>query len=795
MLATSLTQTNRLRVKSLVAVLLVVAGALCEDAALGRESFSVDHDVSFREFATLPGGVERVLFSPDRNLFAVQIDGASLDLSRPESTVLVFRVEEIRRTLATPTAAPTEPLWSFSRSESKQGPNISEVRWLRDSSGLAFIARSAAGGSQAFLADVRSRTITPLTPPGASVTGLDVLDKGHFVYAVQSSRINALQRAQATEDARAVTGLPLSTILFPPMYTKVYDLSELWAVVNGRRFRVTRAPSGVPVDLYRSGARTLSISPDGRKLITILRAESLPKIWLDRYLANDDATAALVKRSLTRKADSLEGVDALSEYVLIDLLTGEVKLPTHAPLAPGVRWPHREFAGWSPDGASVLLSNTFVESADEPARPCIAVVRIDQGQATCVKPLKGRSKTGLEKDYQFASNARFAGDRTVIIDYASLGENEGTSEQFVEATEGRWTQAPQRVASKVDSSLDVEVYETLNSPPVLLATDRASGQRRVILDPNPTLADVEMGSAAPYKWLDETGRQWNGVLYWPTDYDRSRPYPLVIQTHGIVQDRFIPSGLYPVNYAARELAAVGIAVLQVQDCTTRGIEEGPCQIAGYRSAIRQLTADGLADADKLGISGFSRTCFYVLEALTEESFHFQAASIADGIVHGYMEYMLTVDQLGNIVAQDAEQSIGARPIGDGLVRWSQRSPAFNMHRVNAPLQIIVTQGPMELLSMWEPYAALRMMNKPVDMLYLSEPGTHPLTNPSQRLFTQQSTLDWFRFWLQNYEDRKPGKAAQYARWRELRELRGRSTQSRRDKEGGEGFYRFAPEQP
>jgi hypothetical protein len=31
-------------------------------------------------------------------------------------------------------------------------------------------------------------------------------------------------------------------------------------------------------------------------------------------------------------------------------------------------------------------------------------------------------------------------------------------------------------------------------------------------------------------------------------------------------------------------------------------------------------------------------------------------------------------------------------------------------------------------------------------------------------------VDWFDFWLQDYEDPYPTKAAQYARWRELRML-------------------------
>jgi len=36
--------------------------------------------------------------------------------------------------------------------------------------------------------------------------------------------------------------------------------------------------------------------------------------------------------------------------------------------------------------------------------------------------------------------------------------------------------------------------------------------------------------------------------------------------------------------------------------------------------------------------------------------------------------------------------------------------------------------------------------------------------------SQGGSVDWFRFWLQDYEDPDPAKAEQYARWRELRKL-------------------------
>jgi hypothetical protein len=99
-------------------------------------------------------------------------------------------------------------------------------------------------------------------------------------------------------------------------------------------------------------------------------------------------------------------------------------------------------------------------------------------------------------------------------------------------------------------------------------------------------------------------------------------------------------------------------------------------------------------------------------------------------------------------------------------QWLSRSPEFKMDRVTTPLQVVAL-GRESLLGMWEPYAALRILNKPADLVLLPE-GTHVLTNPKARMISQGGTVDWFCFWLKGEEDADPEKREQYWRWREMR---------------------------
>lgn len=233
---------------------------------------------------------------------------------------------------------------------------------------------------------------------------------------------------------------------------------------------------------------------------------------------------------------------------------------------------------------------------------------------------------------------------------------------------------------------------------------------------------------------------------------------------------FRPEGIFPTAFAAQELAAAGIIVLQVDDCGNfDSPEEAACNVASYQAAIQKLLSDGFIDPERVGIVGFSRTCYHVLEALTTSALNFKAASVTDGTNFGYLQYLTRVDFANNGFADDADSIMGARPFGKGLETWLKRAPTFNMDKVTTPLQVVAI-GRASLLGMWEQYAALRYLNKPVDLINLGE-GTHILTNPGQRLVSQGGTVDWMRFCLQDYEDPDPAKAAQYARWRELRKLR------------------------
>ena len=413
--------------------------------------------------------------------------------------------------------------------------------------------------------------------------------------------------------------------------------------------------------------------------------------------------------------------------------------------------------------------------------------------------VNGHTEVHREEGYHYVYDVHFveADNQQVDVGFINPDESRGNNE-YRRSADGGWEVVKQ---IKDDSSvsqngLQIAVKESFNEPPLLVASNE--GKSRTLWDPNPQLKNIEMGQATVYRWMDKEGRHWKGGLYKPIPYIAGRRYPLVIQTHGFSEDQFRPSGIFPTAFAAQALAASGIMVFgwakapvrgvatkmplitelgndawvrvstkmplltQLDQCT--GMEEGPCGVSILESAATQLIKDGLVDAQKIGAIGFSRTVFQIMEQLTMGSLHLEAASITDGVMFDYFQYM----QMPERMSREANEVTGAAPFGDGLQQWLKQSPGFNLDKVTTPL-LVNAEGRDDILFMWEPYAALRYLKKPVDLILLNT-DEHVLTNPTVRIASQGGSVDWFRFWLQGYEDPDLAKAEQYKRWRDLRKM-------------------------
>ncbi len=728
----------------------------CPASVIAAQRFTVADEIGLSLFDEFEPAVR---FSPDGSYFTVFSERGRLDLNRPEDSLRFYRSQDVESFLKrSENRPPPSPIWVLNRSTDKEGPIITEWRWLSDSSGVAFLERTTDGIRRLVFADLRNKMIEPLTSPGEAVNAFDVRDQQHYVY----TRVDPAPRGKLQDERLAPaivgTGRSLLELLRPDDSITariVSSPSHLWAVVDGKRFQVTH--DNAPIIPYGN----LALSPDGSSLVTKMLVANIPQSW-----------EALYPPPFATDPLRIRAGSTAHQYVLIHLQTGSIRTLTDAPVSSdGGQWAHVWHGGspvWSSDGQAILLPGTFLSSKEHaPTRPCVAVVNLPSNTRTCVEFLKGHTETGVEEGYHAISDARFVrGDHQRIkVIFLNGDWSIGGSTEYRGTAGGAWQVVAQSNGTPEGGrdGLEVTVKQSFSDPPLLVAANKETS--RVIWDPNPQLKDFDLGQVSVYTWKDKEGRDWRGGLFKPSNYKAGFRYPLVIQTHGFLPSGFRPSGQYPTAMAATALAAAGIVVLQVEEqCPSQTPSEGPCAVSGYEAAANQLVSEGLVRRDRIGIIGFSRSCFYVMETLTTSSLHLQAASITDGVMEDYFQYILMPERL----ASDANPIIGAPPFGEGLELWLKRSPGFNLDKITAPL-LVVGEGRASLLFMWQPYAGLRYLHKPVDLIMLNT-DEHVLTNPAVRLASQGGSVDWFRFWLQDFEDPGPAKADQYARWRRLRQL-------------------------
>jgi hypothetical protein len=733
-----------------------------------KKAFTVADDIGLTSLVS-----EDLYFSPDRSYFAIVARRGRLDINNVEESLRFYSSRQVKEFLKHPEgAAPPLPVWVITKTDST---GFDGLRWLADSSAVIFMEHLAEGKQRLVFADPRKKMIEPLTPALVGIKTFDVRDRQNYVYSVKDPGPVEEMHEESKAAAFDATGRSLDSLLFPDnpaIEALSSNRSHLWAVVRGRRFEVMHDGAAI---VHTEG---LALSPDTTSVATTLPVAEIPPSWETLYQPPYPSATGVH----SGKQNMELGLFSVRRYVRISLQTGAIEVLTDSPLPWQANWGDSGYyPNWSKDGKEILLSAAFpVSKSSAPVRPCVEVVSLPSATAQCVLTWQQ-----IRKDLEgvWVRDAQFAdGDPgRIVVKFIVIRDGK----RSVEKTEYRrgedgtwkaWGPAPER---NPDEGLKVTVKQGFNDPPVLVASnDKVS---RVIWDPNPQLKNLDMGQASVYTWKDQEGKELRALLFKPSDYKPGRRYPLVIQTHGFSETEFLPSGGLTTGFAARELAGAGIAVLQVRavgSCGDGAPNEGPCNAAGFETVARQLVSEGLADPDNIGLSGFSATVYHVVQALTtRSSIHYRASLITDGIMASYLQYMHKVDEGGNGFAEEYDAQIGAVPFGEGLQLWLKRSPTFNLDKVDTPL-MVVAEGRNGLLFMWEPYAGLRYLHKPVDLLLLNT-VEHEVSNPAVRMASQGLSVDWFRFWLQGHEDPDPAKAEQYKRWRGLRELQAENEKKAR----------------
>jgi len=599
-----------------------------------------------------------------------------------------------------------ELLLTMSSDSSREA--IKDPQWLDDEDTIAFLGENPGEVPQVFSLEIKSRKLKKLTDHRTPVFKYAISGDGQTIVFEADPADEKIEKAESGSGAGVVvTTQNIETLLTNSGH-------NIRVVGEGLFIKVgSRSEKEVAVDdlLFPLGAPALSISDDGRFAVFDVKVRDLPSVWAgykERFLHDffgEKRLAGMASR--------------LTRYMVLDVRQGTLEPLLNAPEGHGSR------LMWARDGDSIIVTNSYLP---------LDLAAPDEREA--------RENNTYTVEIKLPSR-----------DYIKL--------------------AAENVANRTRTSqpFAVRLDESFDRPPRIYVSDPVTKVSALLWDLNPQFSVLAFGRVEAITWRSKDDHEVLGGLYWPLSYEKGRRYPLVIQSHGFNAKKFAIDGPWSSAFAAQPLVSQGFVVLQLGFWKDQALahatntpEEGPLEMAAVEGAIDYLDQLGLIDRERVGIIGFSRTVFSVAYTLTHSKYKFAGALLTDGIDGGHLQYLSSP-----LFWHEFDELMGGPPFGSTLRLWLERSPGFNLDKVEAPVRLVAL-GPASVLLSWEWYSGLKRLGKPVDFIYLPN-APHLITRPSERVAAQQGLVDWFRFWLKSEEDPAPAKAGQYVRWRKLQASR------------------------
>ncbi len=312
-------------------------------------------------------------------------------------------------------------------------------------------------------------------------------------------------------------------------------------------------------------------------------------------------------------------------------------------------------------------------------------------------------------------------------------------------------------------------------PRRLVALHLETGKQTILFDPNPQFAPIRLGSVERLHWTMAGGVSSFGDLVLPPDYRAGSRLPLIVVQYAT---RGFLRGGTGDEFPIQLFAAHGYAVLSLERPLDAGSLKGArtwdelnqlniqnwadreTVNASLLAGVRMVIDRGIADPARIGLTGLSDGASTVQYALIHDHL-FAAAAVGTCCDEAF-----GVDVLNGPVGSQWLRSLGFPGLtGDIASFWQPQSYRLNAAAVDTPL--LMQLPDREYLAALESYSALSERHKPVE-LYVFPDEYHIKWQPAHRLADFNRSLDWFDYWLKDFKDPDPAKAAQYARWDALR---------------------------
>ena len=293
--------------------------------------------------------------------------------------------------------------------------------------------------------------------------------------------------------------------------------------------------------------------------------------------------------------------------------------------------------------------------------------------------------------------------------------------------------------------------QTADTPPDAFVASVESFTPVQITTVNADFKMPALGKTEVIRWKSKDGKEIEGLLTYPVNYQAGQRVPLLLNVHGGPAGVFVQSfiggrGVYPLA----AFASRGYAILrpnprgssgygtEFRRANTRDWGFGDYQ--DLMTGVDKVIGMGVADPERLGVMGWSYGGFMTSWIVTQTK-RFKAAS-AGAPVTNLMSFNGTADIPAFVPDYFGGQS------WEVLDLYQKHSPMFNVKGVTTPtmiqhgeadVRVPISQG-------YEFYNALKAQGVETRMLVLPR-QPHGPNEPKMQLAAMKANLEWFEKYI------------------------------------------------
>ena len=410
-----------------------------------------------------------------------------------------------------------------------------------------------------------------------------------------------------------------------------------------------------------------------------------------------------------------EGIKALTFNNEVPFYNELNDSPTHP-------WPYGVMA-WIENDERILIYDRYdiweVNPVGEASRKRITPNGRSQGLVYRYVRLD-REERFIKKNQKLVLSGFYESDKREAIFSYTYGK-----EQTKELVSGNYEYGDFRKAK--DNKNLIFTQENFETFPNLLSTNLSFSTPKKITDINPQQSDYNWGSAELFSWTSLDGKQLEGLLIKPENFDPNKKYPLMVNfyeksSNSLNRHRDPSPGRSTMNYSF--YASRGYVIFN----PNVHYREGYPGESAFNCVIPGVTAlvnEGYIDKENIGVQGHSWGGYQIAYLIAKTDM-FKAAEAGAPVANMISAYggIRWGSGLSRMFQYEHTQSRIGGTLWEYPLRYIENSPIFFIDKVNTP--VLIMHNDKDTAVPWyqgiEYFVSLRRLGKPSWMLnYQGEP--------------------------------------------------------------------------